>query len=36
VSVENRLATSRIVHLQNANVAVRFLSVEPLIGPSAS
>jgi protein gp37 len=33
VSVENRLATSRIAHLQNANVAVRFLSVEPLIGP---
>ena len=33
VSVENMQATSRIAHLQRANVAVRFLSVEPLIGP---
>jgi protein gp37 len=33
VSVENNQATSRIAHLQNANAAVRFLSVEPLIGP---
>jgi protein gp37 len=35
VSVENYQATSRIAHLQEANAAVRFLSVEPLIGPSA-
>jgi protein gp37 len=33
VSVEDSRATSRIAHLQNANAAVRFLSVEPLIGP---
>lgn len=33
VSVENVQATSRIVHLQKANAAIRFLSVEPLIGP---
>src|SRR5262249_36054302 len=33
VSVENAKATSRIVHLQKANAAIRFLSVEPLIGP---
>jgi protein gp37 len=33
VSVENEQATSRIAHLQRANAAVRFLSVEPLIGP---
>jgi protein gp37 len=33
VSVENEQATSRIAHLQSANAAVRFLSVEPLIGP---
>jgi protein gp37 len=33
VSVENAQATSRIVHLQKANAAIRFLSVEPLIGP---
>jgi protein gp37 len=33
VSVENAKATSRIAHLQKANAAIRFLSVEPLIGP---
>lgn len=31
VSVENEQAKSRIAHLQNANAAVRFLSVEPLL-----
>jgi protein gp37 len=33
VSVENEQATSRIAHLQQANASVRFLSIEPLIGP---
>jgi len=33
VSVENEQATSRVAHLQHANVGVRFLSIEPLIGP---
>lgn len=33
VSVENEHATSRIAHLQKANVGVRFLSIEPLIAP---
>ncbi|MGZ9072861.1 MAG: DUF5131 family protein [Rhodoplanes sp.] len=33
VSVEHQQATSRIAHLQKANAAVRFLSIEPLIGP---
>ena len=33
VSVENRSAVTRIRHLQNANAAVRFLSIEPLVGP---
>jgi protein gp37 len=33
VSVENAQATSRIAHLQRTNAAIRFLSVEPLIGP---
>ena len=32
VSVEDRLATGRIAHLKVTPVAVRFLSVEPLIG----
>jgi len=32
-SVENEQATTRVTHLQKANAAVRFLSVEPLIGP---
>lgn len=31
VSVENEQATSRIAHLQKANAAIRFLSIEPLI-----
>jgi protein gp37 len=33
VSVEDEKATSRIIHLRKAIAAVRFLSVEPLIGP---
>ena len=33
VSVENEQATSRITHLQTASATIRFLSVEPLIGP---
>jgi protein gp37 len=33
VSVENEQATSRVAHLQKANASIRFLSVEPLIGP---
>ena len=33
VSVETKQATSRIAHLQQANAAVRFLSIEPLIAP---
>ncbi|MFD2182133.1 DUF5131 family protein [Rhodoplanes azumiensis] len=33
VSVEHQRATSRILHLQRANAAIRFLSIEPLIGP---
>lgn len=32
VSVENRQATSRIRHLRETSAAVRFLSIEPLIG----
>ena len=33
VSVEDRIATSRIRHLQEAPVCVRFLSIEPLLEP---
>jgi protein gp37 len=33
VSIENAQATSRIAHLQRTRAAVRFLSIEPLIGP---
>ena len=33
VSVEDGSKKSRIKHLQDANASVRFLSVEPLIGP---
>ena len=33
VSVENAKALSRIAHLQHANASIRFLSIEPLIGP---
>jgi len=33
VSVEDHRGTSRIEHLRSASSAVRFLSVEPLIGP---
>jgi protein gp37 len=33
VSVENAPYTSRIAHLQEVPAAVRFLSVEPLLGP---
>ena len=34
ISVENNSAKSRISHLQKTNASVRFLSVEPLIGPT--
>lgn len=33
VSVEDRAALSRVEHLRQARASVRFLSVEPLIGP---
>ena len=33
VSVEDGMATARVRHLQKAPVSVRFLSVEPLLGP---
>lgn len=33
VSIEDKQATTRIRHLQRANVSVRFLSIEPLIAP---
>ena len=33
VSVEDHLATARIRHLQKAPVPIRFLSIEPLLGP---
>jgi protein gp37 len=33
VSVENEQGVSRISHLQGTNAAIRFLSIEPLIGP---
>ncbi len=33
VSVEDKKATARIRHLQDAPVATRFLSIEPLLGP---
>ena len=33
VSVEDHLATARIQHLRMAPAAVRFLSIEPLLGP---
>ena len=33
VSVEDHAATARIRHLQNAPVPIRFLSIEPLLGP---
>ena len=33
VSVEDSSATARIEHLRTAPVAVRFLSIEPLLGP---
>ena len=33
VSVEDHIATARIRHLQAAPVTVRFLSIEPLLGP---
>jgi protein gp37 len=33
VSVEDKKATTRITHLQAANVGVRFLSIEPLLAP---
>jgi protein gp37 len=33
VSVEDRTALSRVRHLQETNAGVRFLSIEPLVGP---
>lgn len=33
VSVEDNAATARIDHLRDTPVAVRFLSIEPLLGP---
>jgi len=33
VSIENRRAVSRLMHLQNTNARIRFLSIEPLIAP---
>ena len=33
VSVEDHTATGRIRHLQKAPVSIRFLSIEPLLGP---
>ena len=33
VSVEDQAATSRIRHLQHASAEIRFLSLEPLLGP---
>ena len=33
VSVEDHLATARIRHLKGAPASVRFLSIEPLLGP---
>ncbi|MCY3824327.1 MAG: phage Gp37/Gp68 family protein, partial [Nitrospinae bacterium] len=33
VSVEDSTATARIEHLQQAPISVRFLSIEPLLGP---
>jgi len=33
VSVEDHNAAARIMHLQDAPVSIRFLSVEPLLGP---
>ncbi len=33
VSVEDARASSRISHLRSANASIRFLSIEPLIGP---
>lgn len=32
-SVENSRMKSRITHLQSSNAAIRFLSIEPLLGP---
>jgi protein gp37 len=33
VSIENHRAVSRLMHLQNTNARIRFLSIEPLIAP---
>ena len=33
VSVEDRTATARVRHLQQAPISTRFLSIEPLLGP---
>ena len=36
VSVENQLYTKRVLYLQKVPAAIRFLSVEPLLGPIAN
>lgn len=36
VSIENQSVISRIAHLQNTNAQIKFLSLEPLIGPLPS
>lgn len=36
VSVENQIYTKRVLYLQKVPAAVRFLSVEPLLGPIAN
>lgn len=36
VSIENQVYTKRVLYLQKVPAAVRFLSVEPLLGPIAS
>ena len=35
VSIENASTLSRLRHLKRTNAAVRFVSFEPLLGPSA-
>ena len=33
VSIEDNMSTTRVGHIQSAPIAVRFLSIEPLLGP---
>ena len=33
VSIEDNMSTTRVRHIQSAPIAVRFLSIEPLLGP---